>query len=230
MSFFRTLACAALVVASGTLRAQPFGTWMSYSATLHVGESRVSGLGEAQLRSHRVLSDFDQALGRLGVVYAFPGGPRLMQGVVLSRTADRGPSEAGRTEFRLHQDAVFGARVGAVHLSQRLRVEERWIGDTPLQLRGRAQLAGVVPVTGGAPRRGSLDASVSVEPFWRGPGRGEQPVFERVRVYAGLGLHLSRALIVRGGLVLQQSTDESDMQALVSVHHGLSLGTDGQGQ
>ena len=229
----RALACAALacaVLASPAPRAQPFGTWTSYGTTLRVGTSRVSGLGEAQLRSHRVLSDFNQLLVRVGAVYAVPRGPRLTQGVVVSRTAERGPSEDGATEFRLHQDAVFAARVGPVRLSQRLRVEERWIGDAPLLVRGRAQFTAVVPLTGDGLRRGVLDVSASAEPFLRGPGRGAQPVFERVRLYAGLGVHLSRALTVRCGLVLEQSAAESDLQALVSFHHGITLAADGLGQ
>ena len=203
-----------------------FGTWSSYSTTLRGTSSRMSSLGEVQLRSHRVLSDFNQVLVRLGAVYAVPRGPRLMQGVVVSRTGERGPSNRGTTEFRLHQDATFAATVSRVRLSQRLRVEERWIGDAPLLIRGRAQLTAVVPISGDGP----FDLSASVEPFLRGPGRGAEPVFDRVRLYSGLGVRLSPALTVRGGLVLEQSAAGPDWQALISVHHGITLAADGPGQ
>ena len=199
-----------LLALTGVAPAAQIGTWSAYGLVSQIGKTPLLVQADVQLRSHAALRDFDQAVLRIGLG-ARVGRVRLMQGIAVSATEAAGTPDLPRQELRAFQDVAASHAAGPVRFNHRLRVEERFFESTGL--RGRYQLSATLPM------RGAVYAAASVEPFLRGPGRGEQPVYDRTRLFSGLGVRLSPAFDARAGVLVQQFRSASDVQIQLSLAH-----------
>ena len=215
-----------LLLAGAEARAQTpgeLGLWAQYSGTFRTADLPVGLVAEAQLRHHRFASDLDQVVGRVGVQVHLPGHVTLTQGYGHVYGEPAGETAGSTVEHRLFQDVGGSRSVGAVKLSPRVRLEERWVEDQPFQTRLRLSLGATVPLTGDAVRRGSVYTAGSAELFLRGPGRGDHPVYDRTRLYGGIGVRASGELGVQAGLLAQVYDGETDLQVQLSLHHAVTF-------
>jgi hypothetical protein len=216
----------ALLLAGSEAHAQTaggLGLWAQYSGTFRTAELPVGLIAEAQLRGHGFGSDLDQVVGRVGVQALLPGRVTLTQGYGYVYGEPAGEAAGSTVEHRLFQDVGGSRSVGAVKLSPRVRLEERWVEDQPFQTRLRLSLGAAVPLTGDAVRRGSVYTAGSAELFLRGPGRGDRPVYDRTRLYGGLGVRAAGNLGVQAGLLAQVYDGSTDLQVQLSLHHAVTF-------
>lgn len=214
----RALVLAAALVA-GSAVAQPVGGWAAYFGQARFAGSPLSVHAEIQVRTHEVASDLDQRLLRAGLQVTPPGTRlTLTQGIAHIRAEARGEPDTPVGEVRLYQEALAPQRAGPLRLTHRARLEERWVEGQPFQTRARYALFATLPVTGDAVRRGSVYVNTSAEVFLRGPGR-TQPVYDRTRLYAGVGVRATDRLGVQAGYLAQVVDGPTDHQLQLSLHH-----------
>lgn len=212
------------VLAASSASAQPLGGWGAYFGQARFAGSPVSVHAEAQLRGHEAVGDLDQVLLRTGAQVTVPNTRlTLTQGYAYVRSEAAGEPDDGFDEHRLYQEALVGQRAGPARLSHRVRVEERFIDGQPAQTRLRYALLANVPVTGDTVRRGSVYAAAYAEPFLRGPGRGDRPVYDRTRLYGGLGLRVSDAAGIQAGALAQVFDGSTDWQLQLSLHQAVTF-------
>lgn len=220
----RLFLLAALLSCSAAVSAQPLGGWAMYFGQARFAGSPVSIHAEAQFRYHGVGGDLDQILLRAGPQYTVPGTrTTLTQGIGYIRSEAAGEPDNGFDEVRLYQEALVGQRAGPVRLNHRLRFEERFVEGQDVQTRFRYALFATVPVSGNAVQRGSVYAATYVEPFLRGPGRGDRPVYDRTRVYGALGVRAADNLGVQAGALAQVFDGSTDWQLQLSLHHTVTF-------
>lgn len=196
---------------------------------MYFGQARFAGSplsihAEAQFRYHEVVGDLDQILLRAGPQYTVPGTrTTLTQGIGYIRSEAPGEADNGFDEFRLYQEALVGQRAGPVRLTHRLRFEERFVEDQDFQTRFRYALFATLPLAGNGTERGAVYAATYVEPFLRGPVRGDRPVYDRTRVYGALGVRAADNLGVQAGALAQVFDGNTDWQLQLSLHHALTF-------
>lgn len=106
------------------------------------------------------------------------------------------------TEYRVWQQAFLENSFSKVNLSNRLRLEERFLEDVGgVSLRGRYRLQGTFPL--GKRKRWALVASDEVFVALNSLSGGPRSGFDQNRLYAGLSRQLNEQLRVEGGYLLQ---------------------------
>ena len=61
------------------------------------------------------------------------------------------------------------------------------------------------------------------EVFLRGPGRGDRDVYDRTRVFGGLGVRATDDIGVQAGVMAQVYDDETDWQLEVKIQQRIQL-------
>lgn len=198
------------------------GIWYAFGANAALGRGWGAGL-DLQYRNHTFTGDLEQFLvvgiGR----YTLPRDEAtvaLAYGVFHSEA--QGEPDQPTIERRLYEEVRLQQRVLAVRLGHRFRYEQRWVGGQDPQTRFRYALSGSVPLTSRDPGPGDVFAAASTEVFLRGAGRGDRPVFDRSRLFGGLGLHLSSRLRLQAGYLHQTFVGAADGQIQVALQTSLT--------
>ena len=199
------------------------GLWAQYSGTFRASDLPVGLIAEVQARGHRVGRDLDQIVARVGGQARLPARLTVTQGYGYVYSEPAGDAAGSTTEHRLFQDVGGSRNVGTVKLSPRVRFEERWVEGEAFQTRLRVTLGAAIPLTGDAVRRGSIYSAGSAELFLRGPVRGDRPVYDRTRLYGGLGVRTTGGLGVQAGLLAQVYEGATDLQVQLSLHHAVTF-------
>lgn len=225
------LALAALPAAAQTNRIVDQNTlaWFTYTGD-HQVTTRWAVHTEAQLRRVALGAHPQQYLLRLGGVYALPHAVKLGGGYTYFKTytygahpnADPGPTP----EHRTYEDLTLGADYGRLHLSHRVRLEQRWLGQLEparpstvaswqYQNRARYQLSGQLPLQG--PRLDDHEWYVNFfDELFIGFGPNvDQNIFNQNRISAGLGYQFTDAFQLELNY-LNQWTLQGDLDAATS--------------
>ena len=222
----RRLALVALGAAASTFPLRPVAAqtpappahraWVSYAFDLPIAR-RFAVVAEAQGRfDGAAFGNAQQILLRAGLDYALVAPFHLSAGWGYLRT-DPETGAADYPEHRIWEQALLASALGPVGLSNRVRVEQRWVGadalgaaaDDPagakwLRLnRVRYQLRGTVPVGACLPRlrcyvAASDELFVGIAP---GDGRALSP--EQNRAALAVGSRVLPALRVELGYLNQ---------------------------
>ena len=164
---------------------------------------------EAQWRRVELGAHPQQLLLRLGGNYKLPHDVKLGGGYTYFVTYPYGDypiASLGQPtpEHRAYEDITFGAGYGRLKLSQRLRLEQRWLGELDpaeptevarwsYQNRARYQVAGQLPLQGATLDDNELYATFFDELFIGfGPNVG-QNIFNQNRISGGLGYQVTKA-------------------------------------
>ncbi len=213
-----------LVVASvSTAGAQARTTVANQHAWLgYVGDhalspgSRTSIHLESQVRRGDLGADWQQLLLRAGLTRTLSTGVRATGGYAFVRTHPYGeaPVRATFPEHRTWQQLTLGHGAGALSLSHRYRLEQRWIGvmnlAEPTQVaswryanRFRYMARASLPVAGQANRAGHTYLAGSGELFTSFGRDVQLNVFDQSRLAAAVGRHLTPSLRVEAGYLQQ---------------------------
>ncbi|MBC8083119.1 MAG: DUF2490 domain-containing protein [Hymenobacter sp.] len=175
--------------------------WLVYSGD-HKLSPKWLAHTEYQLRRVRLLNTQQQHLARVGLGRPLTGRATVSGGYTYFQTHEYGryPTVQGRPqpEHRLYQDVTLTDSLGRLRLAQRLRLEQRWLGQRAAEGAGdvqsweyqhriRYQLAGSWPLQGRTIDDGEWYLNAFDELFISFGRNVGNNVFNQNRLSGGLG-------------------------------------------
>lgn len=174
------------------------GNWLIY-----IGNKKVSQKWnlhhEVQYRNYNAIGDLEQLLLRTGIGHSISDNANLLLGygfIHSQNYIDGTDDKVNVDEHRIFQQFITKANVGKVSLQHRYRFEQRFVSDD-LKLRFRYFLGINVPFSGDENNKSYL--SLYNEIFLNSLSN----VFDRNRVYLGIGHKLNQTLKLELGYMNQ---------------------------
>ena len=230
MPLRRAALCAAfMLVAFDSLDAQSISggelthhsIWLVYGGD-HPISSRTGFVFDAQLRLTEDGDRLRQLLLRPGISFAATTHLKLSAGYALMGARDdaNDPLTPRRPEHRLWAGAQLSHDVGPVAVSQRAKIEHRWLSGVRVDdagnplgevwvhaERARYQLRAALPVTR-ASRRHDIYVAASDEVFASFGGYAGDMAVDQNRASVGVGVRAAPTVRVELGYMLQSSADD----------------------
>lgn len=220
---FKILFVLCLVVPSVSLHAQEsdLGNWFVYFGNYRVAD-RWSIWLEGQHRNYNFVGDLEQAFVRTAALYDLPkANSQLGLGYGFFHTASykAGTDEKSYTdEHRIYQQFITRQRFGRLYLTHRYRLEERFL-KAGFRTRFRYSLGANLCLNKPEMTAGTLYFSAYNELFIN----TESPIFDRDRLYCGLGYSLGPKLRLETGLMYQLFENRKRPQWQIVCFHNMDL-------
>ena len=201
------------------------GAWYMYFWSTQLKDSRWGFQGDGQFRNWDLGGDLEQLLLRGGVTYTPRAGDVTFTfGYANVTTGEFGDSDETVREDRIYQEMLLPQKVGKrYYLRHRFRFEQRWVEGQDFRTRFRYNLFADIPVNRTDLNKGAVYVAVYNEIFVNGQrdiGDGrEVELFDRDRLYGGIGYSISDTLRFQGGYMLQITDNFSKGQLQFSFHH-----------
>lgn len=184
-----------------TAQSSDFGNWLIYIGSKKVN-SKWNIHNEVQYRNYDAVGDLEQLLLRTGVGYNLSENNHnllLGYGYILSQNYVADTQEkTDVNEHRIFQQFTSKQKIGSVSLSHRYRFEQRFV-ESDFKMRLRYFLAFKVPLVKTETLPSKLYISAYNEVFLN----TESSVFDRNRVYGGLGYQLNKNVRIEAGYMNQ---------------------------
>lgn len=183
--------CCMLLPFNANSQDSNLGNWWIYIGNKQINE-KWNWHHEVQYRNYDVIGDLEQLLLRTGVGYNLTENNNnilLGYGFIASENYV-GDDKVSVNEHRIYQQFISKQSVGSVKLSHRYRFEQRFIEDN-FRIRFRYFLSLNIPFTSKEdenPSKWYLSAYNEI--FLN----GDSSIFDRNRVYGGLGYRLSKGV------------------------------------
>jgi hypothetical protein len=186
--------------------AQPWGTW--FIGIVHLpgaDKHKWGGFAEVQARTNALFHEYFYNELKAGLSYDIDPNFTVMVAGGRYTTSDYLDLGAGplNVEKRLWEQLVLTQISKRLKLEHRYRIEQRWFDfrddSTAFRQRLRYRLNAFLPLNKTAITAGTAFLSVYDEIFLNPKG----PVFERNRVYAGVGYQANAHIVVQAGWVNQ---------------------------
>ncbi|MEP1487826.1 MAG: DUF2490 domain-containing protein [Algibacter sp.] len=178
-----------------------FGNWLIYIGNKKLN-SKWNIHNEVQYRNYDAIGDLEQLLLRTGLGYTFNENKNnilLGYGYILSENyISNFDNKVSVNEHRIFQQFTSKQNIGAVKLNHRYRFEQRFI-ESDFKLRLRYFLGINVPFYNKEASKKTFYASTYNEIFLN----TKSSVFDRNRVYGGLGYHLNDKIRIEAGYMNQ---------------------------
>ncbi|WP_026950246.1 DUF2490 domain-containing protein [Algoriphagus mannitolivorans] len=203
---------------------EQLGSWYMYFGNFRFKDSPWAIHGEAQHRNYNILGDLDQLLLRTGLQYNLKSGQAsFLAGYASITSGALGESKETFHESRIYQEAIVRQKLGKVGLMHRYRFEQRWIENQDLRTRFRYAVFVNVPLNSkDLAEKGSLYFQVYDELFINGQRTARvTQIFDRNRLYAGLGYRVAKGLAFQLGFMEQTTANFSNSQLQFSCFHQL---------
>jgi len=198
--FFSFLFLVFLTPRMSTAQDSNLGNWLIY-----IGNKKLNNKwnihNEVQYRNYNAVGDLEQLLLRTGLGYNITENNNILlgYGYILSENyIGETEDKVSVNEHRVFQQFTTKHKVGKIGLSHRYRFEQRFVEDD-FKMRLRYFLGVKVPLQYRKDEKNPLYFSVYNEVFLN----MESSVFDRNRVYAGLGYTFSKALRLELGYMNQ---------------------------
>ena len=192
--------------------AQPWGSWVILTAQLPGGAAhRWGGYLELQGRSQTLARQFFYYEAKGGVSFDIDPSVTVLVGGGHYSTSDYRALDDGplNTEKRLWEQLVLTQYAKRLKLEHRYRIEQRWFtfrdDSTAFRQRLRYRLNAFYPLNKKTITAGTLFLSAYDELFLNPRG----PVFERNRVYGGVGYQLNKHFTAQLGYLYQANFNYS---------------------
>jgi len=221
----RGLATIAVLFINSSLFAQKpaaYGFWPCYYGSAAITD-KWGIWGEAQYRNYDFTGDLEQLLLRTAVTYNL--GPdnnqQISQGYAYVRSE---PYIAGTElkrvteEHRVYQQLILKQRFGRFYLTHRYRLEERFLSDD-FRVRFRYFASGNFCLNKKNLEGGTFFLTAYNEIFLH----ADKPVFDRNRLYAGVGYGISKSLRLEGGNMWQIQESVSRPQFQMILWHNFNI-------
>jgi hypothetical protein len=217
--FMVALTCALMLPYISTAQSSDFGNWLIYIGNKKVN-SKWNIHNEVQYRNYDAIGDLEQLLLRTGLGYNLSENNHnllLGYGYILSQNyiADT-QNKMDVNEHRIFQQFTSKQNIGSVSLSHRYRFEQRFV-ESDFKMRLRYFLAFKVPIIKTETSPSKLYLSAYNEVFLN----TESDVFDRNRVYGGLGFQLNNNVRIEAGYMSQlfenSSRDQFNLITFVNL-------------
>ena len=195
------LTCVLTLPYSSAAQNSDFGNWLIYIGNKKL-DSKWNIHNEVQYRNYDAIGDLEQLLLRTGLGYNLSENNHnllLGYGYILSQnySADT-EDKLDVNEHRIFQQFTSKQKIGNVSLSHRYRFEQRFV-ESDFKMRLRYFLAFKVPILKTETSPTKLYLSAYNEVFLN----TESDVFDRNRVYGGLGYQLNNNVRIEAGYMNQ---------------------------
>lgn len=213
------LTCVLMLPYISIAQSSDFGNWLIYIGNKKVN-SKWNIHNEVQYRNYDAIGDLEQLLLRTGLGYNLSENNHnllLGYGYILSQNyiADT-QNKMDVNEHRIFQQFTSKQNVGSVSLSHRYRFEQRFV-ESDFKMRLRYFLAFKVPILKTETSPTKLYLSAYNEVFLN----TESDVFDRNRVYGGLGYQLNKNVRIETGYMSQlfenSSRDQFNLITFVNL-------------
>jgi hypothetical protein len=204
-----TLLLLALLGSAPIAHAQTPGTWGSwFIGTVQLpgsAEHKWGGFAEVQARTNGLFKQYFYNELKTGISYDIDPNFTVMLAGGRYTTSDYQDLGAGplNTEKRLWEQVVLTQYTSRLKLEHRYRIEQRWLafrGDSSsFRQRLRYRLNAFLPLNAKTIKAGTVFLTAYDEVFLNPKG----PVFERNRLYVGIGYQVTPHIIVQAGWVDQ---------------------------
>ncbi len=218
-NFFIAVLVSILVLPSNMdAQESDFGNWLIY-----IGSKKLSSKwnihNEVQYRNYDVVGDLEQLLVRTGIGYNLSENNNNVlvgYGYILSENYTQQTQEKIATnEHRIFQQFIANNRIGAVSLTHRYRFEQRFV-EEDFKMRVRYFLAAKIPLIKFKDDLSMLYLSTYNEVFLN----TKSAVFDRNRVYLGVGYQLNKQTRIEAGYMNQlfesSSRDQFNLMTLIT--------------
>ena len=213
------LTCVLMLPYISVAQSSDFGNWLIYIGNKKVN-SKWNIHNEVQYRNYDAIGDLEQLLLRTGLGYNLSENNHnllLGYGYILSQNyiADT-QNKMDVNEHRIFQQFTSKQNIGSVSLSHRYRFEQRFV-ESDFKMRLRYFLAFKVPILKTETSPTKLYLSAYNEVFLN----TESDVFDRNRVYGGLGYQLNKNVRIEAGYMSQlfenSSRDQFNLITFVNL-------------
>jgi len=178
-----------------------FGNWLIYIGNKKIN-SKWNIHNEVQYRNYNAIGDLEQLLLRTGLGYTFNEGKNnilLGYGYILSENyIGNTDDKISVNEHRIFQQFTSKQGIGGVKLNHRYRFEQRFV-EEDFKMRFRCFLGINIPFCTKEEVPSKFYFSAYNEIFLN----TKSSVFDRNRVYGGLGYNLNKSIRIEAGYMNQ---------------------------
>ena len=201
------LCCLLLSTSLAYSQESALGNWLLYFGNMQIN-SKLNWHNEVQYRSYNAIDDLEQLLLRTGIGYNLSENNNnvlLGYGYILSENYVSGGDEKEQVhENRIYEQFITKQHFGRVSLQHRYRFEQRFI-ESNFKMRFRYFLGLNIALNHKEMVDKTLYISAYNEIFLNTSGT----IFDRDRLYGGLGYRISPAIRFELGYMVQFFTSAS---------------------
>lgn len=202
---------------------EDLGAWYMYFWNTTISESKFGLQGDVQYRNWNMIGDLEQLLLRGGVTYSPNSNIKLTLGYGNITSGVPGESDETSSENRIYQEALLPHKLSnRIFLTHRFRYEQRWVESQDFRTRLRYNLFINVPLNQPNLNQQAIYLAFYNEVFINGQrdiGNDRKvELFDRNRLYSGVGYGLTNNLRMQLGY-LEQTSTVSKGQLQLSLHH-----------
>ncbi|WP_220096078.1 DUF2490 domain-containing protein [Daejeonella oryzae] len=217
IQFPKTLILISFLLLSNFAHAQKsdVGNWFIYFGNQKIN-SKWNWWNEAQYRNYNFAGDLQQLLLRTGIGYNLTeDNNNVLLGYAFINSQNYLPDsdeKIGIKEHRIYQQFITRQNFGRAFVQHRYRVEERFLPDD-FQTRFRYFLSINIPVNKKTMTEKTIYASAYNEIFLN----AQNAIFDRNRLYGGLGYIINKNFRVEGGFMAQtlENTNRNQFQIIL---------------
>lgn len=201
------------------------GAWYMYFFNATIKESNWGIQGDIQYRNWNMVGDLEQLLIRGGVTYKPTNtNAKLTLGYGNVTTGSYGTSTATSSESRIYQEVLYPVKFGKrMYTNHRFRYEQRFVEGQNFRTRYRYNLFLNIALNSTEMTAKTIYLALYNELFINGKraiGNGNSvEIFDRNRLYTGLGYIINNKLKVQLGIMNQTTDKWRKNQLQFSLHH-----------
>lgn len=194
------------------------GNWFIYVGNQSINK-KWNWHNEVQYRNYNFIGDINQLLIRTGIGYNLSENNDnilLGYGYIQSHTYDAADIKRRNDEHRIFQQFITKQNIHNFYVQHRYRIEERFITDD-FKMRFRYFLSVNKPLNKKAMEKNAVYLSAYNEIFLN----TDKPVFDRNRLYGGVGYCLNNFIRIETGFMSQMLEDKKQTQFQIFLFNNL---------
>lgn len=198
--FMVALAVVLMLPAVAKAQDSDFGNWLIYIGSKKL-DSKWNVHHEVQYRNYNAIGDLEQLLLRTGIGYNLSENNNLLLGYGFIRSENYGLIDEKTTvnEHRIFQQFTAKQKVGTISLTHRYRFEQRFV-ESDFKARLRYFLALKIPFAQSVGEDGEAQPSkFYLSAYNEIFLNTKSAIFDRNRVYSGLGYQLNKNIRIEAG-------------------------------